>query len=47
MIAKNTSTQPPPQNTIPRSRHGLAADVAVFVKVSNPVPITHAYEQKR
>ena len=47
MIAKNTSTQPAPQNMIPRSRHGFADDVAVFVKSPNPVPITHAYEQKR
>jgi len=47
MIAKKTSTQPPPQKAMPRSRHGFAAPVAVFVKLLKPVPITQAYEQKR
>ena len=47
MIAKKTSTQPPPQKTMPRSRHGFAAAVATAVKRLKPVPMTQAYEQKR
>ena len=42
MIAAKMSTQPPPQNAIPRSRHGFAAEPATFVKLPKPVPITHA-----
>ena len=45
-IAAKTSTQPPPQNTIPRSRQGFAAEVATLVNLSKPVPITHAYEHR-
>ncbi len=46
IIAAKISTQPPLQNTIPRSRQGFADAVATLANWSNPVPITQAYEQK-
>ena len=42
MIAKKTSTQPPPQKITARSCQGFAEAVVTFVKPPKPVPITQA-----